>query len=173
MSRYQEQKKTKPPIEALAEALLLEALKADLLDFVSFLRENRMSPQWGSTHSYNLSCKNRRVCIIKIAENQYQLWLNTQYNEDFNECLGGEDEKAKQYLRNHITYCFGCGTCKPGWDGDILGTEIKGACFNPVIRMVNPEKWQLDLARKLVLLRKKAICEGKAPRVTYIAASKR
>ncbi len=132
-----------------------------------------MSPQWGSTNSYNLSYKGRRVCIIKIGENSYQIWLNTQYNEDFNEYFQEEDDSTKDYLLSKIIYCFGCGSCKPGLDIDILGVEIKNACFNPIIRMENPDAVHLELAKKLVLLRRKAIHEGKAPPITYISMKKR
>lgn len=173
MSAYQEQKRTKPPIDVLAQAYLTGETQAKLLAFVAFLRENRMTPQWGSTNSYNLSFKNRRVCIIKIEKDSYQLWLNTQYNDDFDACFREEDEETRQYLRDRIQYCWGCGGCKPGIDREILGVACKGACFNPVLRMTCPDEKQLELARHLVLLRRAAIREGKAPRVTYMAASKR
>lgn len=125
MSEYQVQRKEKPSILKIAEKHLVGQAKEQLLDFVSFLKENNMSPQWGSTNSYNLSYKGRRVCIIKIAENSYQIWLNTQYNEDFNEYFQEEDDRTKDYLLSKIIYCFGCGSCKPGLDIDILGAAIE------------------------------------------------
>ena len=133
MSAYQEQKRTKPPIDVLAQAYLTGETQAKLMAFVAFLRENRMTPQWGSTNSYNLSFKNRRVCIIKIEKDSYQLWLNTQYNDEFDACFQEADEETRQYLRDRIQYCFGCGSCKPGIDREILGVACKGACFNPVL----------------------------------------
>lgn len=173
MSEYQAQKKEKPSIYELIERNLTGETKEDLLRFVSFLKENRMSPQWGSTNTYNLSYKNRRVCIIKIAENSYQIWLNTQYNEDFNKYFADESDDIKKYLLDKVVYCFGCGSCKPGLEIDLLGVPLKKACYNPVIRMENPNEERLELARKLVLLRRKAIFEGKAPKITYISMKKR
>lgn len=173
VSEYQEQKKVKPAIEETVNKHLDGKLKNDLLDFVFFLRDNKMSPQWGSTNSYNLSYKGRRVCIIKIAEKSYQIWLNTQYNEDFNKCFSEDTEENKKFLIDSIIYCFGCGSCKPGLDIDILDVSLKGVCFNPVIRMENPDERQIELAKKLVLLRRQAIYEGKAPKVTYISQHKR
>ena len=173
MSEYQLQKKEKPAIYDVIDKCLVGKAKDDLLGFVSFLKENRMTPQWGSTNSYNLSYKSRRVCIIKIADNSYQIWLNTQYNEDFNEYFKNENGIIKEFLLSKVVYCFGCGSCKPGLDIDILGVALKNACFNPVIRMENPDDARLELAKKLVLLRRKAIYDGKAPKVTYISIKKR
>lgn len=173
MSEYQKQKKTKPPIEELVGNSLAEPLKGDILNFVNFLRENKLSPQWASTNSYKASYKSRGVCIIKLTENSYQIWINTQYNEDFNSCFSEADEHVKKFLLDSMVYCFGCGSCKPGLSLDILGVPQINACYNPVIRMKNPDNEFLELAKRLVLLRKQAIRDGKAPKVTYIAMSKR
>ncbi|WP_167956791.1 hypothetical protein [Anaerosporobacter faecicola] len=173
MSDYQIQKKIKPSIDNQIELYLVGKDKENLISFVSFLRQNKMSPQWGSTNSYNLSYKGRRVCIIKIEERSYQVWVNTQYNEAFNSCFANESLEIKTFLRDRITYCYGCGSCKPGLDMEILGVACKGACFNPVIRMENPDEERLELARKLVMLRRQAIAEGNAPKITYIAMNKR
>ena len=173
MSEYQEQKKTKPSIEESIEKYLQSNKRDNAIRFVSFLRENKMAPQWGSTNSYNVSYKNRRVCIVKINESGFHIWVNTQYNEDFNHCFSEESDAVKSYLVASIIYCFGCGSCKPGIDIEILGRQIKGACFNPVIRMENPSEEKIILAQKLILLRKQAIKEGKAPKVTYISMKKR
>lgn len=173
MSLYQQQKADHPPIEALIEKHLSGAHRRQALQFLAFMRENRMSPQWGSSNSYNFSSKGRRVCILKLQEDGWQLWMNTQYNEDFNRCFSSESEETRQFLRDTLVYCYGCGSCKPGIDIDILGYPVKGGCLNPVIRLENPDENKLALARKLALLRKQAISEGKAPRVTYIAKSKR
>lgn len=173
MSEYQAQKKTKPPIQELADRFLTGALKQDVLRFVAFLRENRLSPQWASTHSYKASCKSRGVCIIKLGENGYQLWINTQYDEEFSHCFADESERVKTFLLEHMVHCYGCGSCKPGLCLDVLGVPQANVCLHPVIRLENPDAEFLGLAKKLVLLRKQAIQAGKAPKVSYIAISKR
>lgn len=173
MSTYQQQKQHHPPIEALIEEHLSGSRREQALQFVAFMRENRMSPQWGSSNSYNFSSKGRRVCILKLLGDGWQLWLNTQYNEDFNRCFALESEETRKFLLGTLVYCYGCGSCKPGINIDILGYPVKGGCLNPVIRLENPDEGKLALAYKLALLRQQAIREGKAPRVTYIAKSKR
>lgn len=173
MSEYQQQKKAKPPIEETIDRYLTGEKKVRALAFVTFLRENKMSPQWGSTDSYNVSHKNRRVCILKFGENGFQIWANTQYNEDFNAGFEEESEENKAFLRSTIVHCFGCGSCKPGLGMEILGQQVTDACYNPVIRLADPDGERLELAKKLVLLRRQAIRQGKAPKVTYIAAGKR
>ena len=173
MAEYEDQKKAKPSLEQTLECCKNDTMKEETLEFAQFLLSNKMKPQWGAKNSYNVSFKSRRVCIIKINENGFEIRANTQYNDDFNECFSGESESMKKLLLDSVTYCFGCGTCKPGLDVEMLGKKLTGACFNPVIKFENPDREQLELAKKLVLLRKKAIAEDKAPRVTYIAMSKR
>lgn len=173
LSKYQEQKKTKPKIENMIDDNLYGQLKNDAIDFVNFLRANKMSPQWASTNSYALSYKNRRVCIIKINKEEWALWLNTQYNDEFNVCFASEQKDMQNILLSKLVYCFSCGKCAPGHNITILGKEIKNACYCPVIRLINPNEIELDCAKKLVLLRKAAIAENKAPKVMYVAKSKR
>lgn len=132
-----------------------------------------MSPQWGAINSYNLSYKGRRVCILKVNDDIFEIRVNTQYNQDFNDCFADAGQETKTLLEQSMTFCHGCGSCKPGLDMTILGKAYHNACYNPVIQLVNPDDLQLDLACKLVMLRRKAIAEGKAPAVTYIAKSKR
>lgn len=172
MSEYQRQRREKPSVDA-AVAHLPEDMRAEAADFVAFLRENHMSPQWGSTNSWNVSHKGRRVCIIKVQEGAWQIWLNTQYNDAFDARFDSVPEGWRAYLRERIPRCYGCGSCKPGLTRVILGEMREGTCMNPVIRMENPDEVLLGLARELVLLRKEAIAAGEAPQVTYIAMSKR
>ena len=170
---YKEQKEQKPSIDSLIEQHLSGSLKEDAILLVAFLRENKMSPQWGATNSFNVSHKNRRVCILKITDNCFEIRVSSQYDAQFNACFLQECEEIRQFLLQNITICFGCGSCKPGQDIEILGHRVTNACFNPVIRMSNPSRVQLDCAKKLVLLRKRAIAQGTAPKITYIAMDKR
>lgn len=173
VSKYEQQKKMKPLLEDIIDSYLKGQLRDNAVEFVNFLRANKMSPQWASTDSYALSYKNRRVCIIKINAGEWSLWLNTQYNEDFNVCFCRENKETQNILLNSIVYCKYCGKCAPGLNITILGKQLQKACYCPVIRLHNPSQTELDCAKKLVILRKAAITENKAPKVMYIAMSKR
>jgi hypothetical protein len=172
-SKYEQQKKIKPLIEDRINSYIEGRLRNDVTEFVSFLRENKMSPQWASTDSYAVSYKSRRVCIIKIKNGEWSLWLNTQYNDDFNVCFSGVKDEMQRILLDNIVYCQHCGKCAPGLNITILGRQLQNACYCPVIRLNNPSQTELDCARKLVILRKAAIAENKAPKVMYVAMSKR
>lgn len=173
MAEYEDQKKAKKPIDEEVQEFLTGETRKYAEEFISFLRENKMSPQWGAKDSYNLSYKTRRVCIIKFSQGSFELRLNTQYNEEFNDVFQDEPDEVQKFLLDTTISCFGCGTCKPGITMTLLGKPMKGLCYNPVINMLNPDGKWLELAKKLVLLRKKAIAEGKAPKVTYISMKKR
>lgn len=173
VSKYEQQKKMKPLIEDIIDSYLKGQLRDDAIEFVNFLRANKMSPQWASTDSYALSYKSRRVCIIKINDGEWSLWLSTQYNDDLNVCFSGEKEDTQKIVLNNIIYCQYCGKCAPGLNITILGKQLQNACYCPVIRLQNPNQTELDCAKKLVILRKAAINENKASKVMYVAMSKR
>lgn len=173
MSEYEIQKNAKPSFEETLGKCTDSDMKKLAEEFVEFLGENKMKPQWGAVNSYNVSCKGKRVCILKINENGFEIRANTQYGEEFNACFADTNERVKAVLLDSVVYCFGCGTCKPGLNTEMFGKKFSGLCYNPVIKLVNPDRELLELAKKLVLFRKKAAVEGKVPKVTYIAKSKR
>ncbi len=173
MSVYQRQKAEKPGIEDTMARLLAGAKLDGARAFVGFLRESGVSLSWGAVNSYNASYKGRRVCILKFAEDFFEIRSNTQYDEAMNARFAGADETTRAFLLGSVTYCSGCGTCKPGLSMTLLGRPVENACYNPVINLTNPDDGMLALARELALMRKEAIADGRAPRVTYIAKSKR
>lgn len=173
LSKYELQKKVKPSISEMIDNCLQGRLEDDANKFVDFLLENKLSPQWASTNSYSISYKNRRVCIIKFQEDEWEIWLNTQYDADFNNYFSKEQDEMKNILLERLVHCFACGKCAPGQKIVILNKRVEDACFCPVIRFENPNELQLDLARKLVILRKMAIAKGQVPKVMYVAMSKR
>lgn len=163
----------KPVIDELIEQNLTGIQKERAIEFVQFIRSNKLEPQWGAKNSYNVKFKAKRVCIIKINKDELDIRLGAQYNEAFNECFKSDDEETIDYLLKGITYCSGCGTCKPGITGTILNHAIQNACFNPVIQMINPDEKKLALAKRLVVLRKEAVALDTVPKTTYIGIKKR
>ena len=66
-----EQRKTKSKIDDILP-IYLDNSKAEMaMAFVSFLRENKMSPGWRSPNSWCSSYKGKVVAYIKIADAAY------------------------------------------------------------------------------------------------------
>ena len=81
-----ERKKAKPQIEEEINALLIDERKQNALDFVSYVKSLRMTPQWTSANSWAVSYKGKRVCYIKLVmrqgENEWYIRPAVQYNDD-------------------------------------------------------------------------------------------
>lgn len=175
MANYQEQKANKPQIEDIINASLKDDRKQNAMDFLDFIKSMKMTPQWASTNSWALSYKSKRVGYIKINENtgDWELWLNSQYDEYFEELVSKENAEVKDYFLSNIYYCFNCSACTPGKDIVFLGKELKNVCATPVIRVKNPNKSFLGFARKQIVLRRSAIENNRVPKVIYIAMKNR
>ena len=64
-SLYKTQKKIKPKIEDIYSECLAGDTKQTALDFVAYMRENKMAPVWASANSWKCSCKGKGICYIR------------------------------------------------------------------------------------------------------------
>lgn len=160
-SLYQKQKTIRPKIEdALAGVLEGERL-AHALDFVAYLRANKMSPAWASANSWAVNYKGQRVCYIRAYGVQHWHRLdagcwhispNGEYNDDI-ETLG---DALKESIWAGVRYCDNCCNCGPGRHAVILGKDFDNVCHMNFV-FTNPDDTALECAKKLVDVRKSAI----------------
>ena len=174
-ANYKEQKTNKPKIEDVINNSLDGNRKQDALEFLAYIKSLKMTPQWASTNSWSLSYKSKRVGYIKINDTtrDWELWLNAQYDDNFNDLVSKENADVKDSFLNNIYYCFHCSACTPGKDIVFMGKELKNVCATPVIRVKNPNKSFLDFAQRQVVLRRSDIENNRVPKVTYIAMKNR
>ena len=66
MSEYQAQKELKPKVDDIARELLDEDKLANVLDFLEFLKNNKLTPRWYTANSWSVKHKNKTVCMIKF-----------------------------------------------------------------------------------------------------------
>lgn len=137
---YKEQKASKPKIEDVIPDWLDGDMKKNALDFVVWLRTNKMSPTWASTNSWKSSYKGKSICYVKLLcvdrniNNKYLWMIETYFNNrsKYYELL--ESEGLLQHLSDNIWYCHGChikseSLCQRR-NVTVLGKEIKGVCGN-------------------------------------------
>jgi len=163
----------KPKIEEWIDECLDGENAENALNFVTFLRQNKMSPIWYANGSFSVTKKSKRVCIIKIQKGEWIIWSHTNYNENFNEILSAEPQKVQEKVCREIEYCFSCSQCRPGKKGVIMGKEYQNICIMPIQKFKNPNIDEVEFAKKLVFLRRTAIDENKVPKNTYIAIKNR
>lgn len=122
-------------------------------EFLEWLKENKISmngkykgKRWGS--------------IGKSEDGNWHIRICVQYDEYLEPVLLNESV-AMQELVKRRTGHDGCGRC------------IDGKCAFTGFDLVNPNKEQIELAKRLIKFRIYAIKDGRIPKCSYIKISKR
>jgi len=152
--------KQKPiSIEDKINAALSGDAQSNALDFVAFLRANRISfnsngngGEWSGWDVGGTVGNSIGYIIVNGAEEfpgPWTIWFNSC---DF---FGGADDELKEAAWAHASPC---GKCK-GWENcgggarTIFGKEFDRLCHSPMIFM-NPDAQTLEHAKKLLLMLK-------------------
>lgn len=160
-SLYQTQKRTKPKVEEIIQATLKGERKQNALDFVSFVKSLRMTPQWASANSWAVSYKNKRVCYIKVNDyvagsRSWAIRPSIRYNDtliDF--CL---EEGLEKVMLENVHFCHACGRCAPGKHVVFFGKELDNVCCSPIdFEFHDPDATTLACIKKLVMFTRKSI----------------
>jgi len=162
------EKPAKPQVEEIiADVLSNEALE-NALDFVAFLRANKLSPRWASLNSWAVSYKNQRVCYIRLSGTapyhnlEDGSWHINHVNYGQTNLVGDDngqlisDEKLKDMVWSNVKYCIKCYNCKAGNIVTVLGKQFDEVCHSWLM-MKNPDVDAISCAKRIVLMRKQAI----------------
>jgi len=173
MSEYKAQKVQKPKVEDIARELLDEEKLANVLDFLEFLKNNKLTPRWYTTNSWIVKYKNKTVCVIKMnwmmqpsdKENFWGIYHSHFSREkwfiDYNKYI--KDKGLKEFIWDNINPPYACskkgGTvrCRGLLDMTILGKPYKSICGCYSLVAKNPEGKTLEYAKELVLFIKNYI----------------
>ena len=155
VSLYQEQKKIRPKIEDVIQDYLDNNKLKSALDFIFFLKSNKMPPQWASADSWSVSYKNKRVCYIKLGNGSWRIVHSGDYDSGYENCMFSEG--LKEYIWNNVCFCRNCAGCAPGIHATILGKEFDHVCFCGKFQFTNPDAEALHCSKRLVDVRKNAI----------------
>jgi hypothetical protein len=161
MSTYQEQKVTNPKIEdAILENLNGEKRKY-ALDFVTYLKANKMSPHWISSNSWKASYKQKLVCFIRVQRDFWNI-RPALYNTsnpcdptDFEKFIIGE--KLEEFIWNNLKSCRNCLPCAPGKMMMIAGKELKNRCGYQSVQVNNPDIASIEKVKIILDYKKNAI----------------
>lgn len=152
-----EKKKSKPQAEEEINALLIGEGKQNALDFVSYIKSLRMTPQWTSANSWAVSYKGKRVCYIKLVMrqemNEWYIRPAVQYDEALRDFC--KEEHLEEIMLENVHYCVGCGKCAPGKTVTFFEKELKHVCSSPIdFEFHNPDAEALECAKRLVEYRR-------------------
>ncbi|MBQ8315004.1 MAG: hypothetical protein IJ006_03540 [Lachnospiraceae bacterium] len=155
-----ERKKVKPQAEEEINALLTNERQQKALDFVSYVKSLRMTPQWTSANSWAVSYKGKRVCYIKLVtrqgENAWYIRPAVRYDEELRRFC--REKCLEEVMLANVHFCVGCGKCKPGTNVTFFDKELKHVCSSPIdFEFHNPNTEALECAKKLVEYRRAEI----------------
>lgn len=159
----QQLKGQKLPIEDVIQTALSNERKEFALEFVSYLRSLRMSPQWASCNSWAVSYKGKRVCYIKISDKEPEgTWYirpSIQYDQALNDFCVAEG-LVSQMLKN-VHFCKACGKCVPGKTVSYFGRRLDHVCCAPIdFEFHNPGGDEIDCVKKLVIYSRQHIADA-------------
>ena len=148
----EEQKRSKPQIEDVISDFLNGDALINALDFIAYLRKNKLNPRWSASGNWTVKYKGKNLLIIRLHGSawQYDVEVGSWHIDYKNfDCL---DEFAscndmKNFLYSNVRYCINCCACSPGRDVTILGKQLDNIC-RLVIK--NPNVKALESIKKLV-----------------------
>ena len=150
-SLYRQQKVIKPKIEDVAKDFIDGDKLKNLMDFLSFLRINKLTPRWQSSNSWKVSYKGKGMCFIKIVGTSWfvmhsamtrEKWF-VGYNEYF-------PDELKEFVRENIKGGWCPNNCK-GRSKTVFGKEFNDFCTCWAIRTENPDGAALENSKRVVL----------------------
>jgi hypothetical protein len=161
VSLYQEQKKAKPKIEDVINDLLEGGRKQAALDFVSYIKSLRMTPQWASANSWAVNYKNKRICYIKVGDyvaGGVSWYIRPAITYDDALIAFAANENLEKIMLDSIHFCHHCGKCSPGKHAALFGKEFDNVCCSPIdFEFHNPDASTLDCAKKIVDFKRNVI----------------
>lgn len=142
--------KIKPKIEEIASEYLDGGALNNVLDFVAWLRANKMTPTYGSKSKIGISYTTR-VCYIKLFHGSWYIWPAGKkgvYANDFLNC-----EELKDIVCASLAKCTSCGhQCNSGlgFIKNVCGKEFENICGCCPVRFCNPDSNSLKFIKEVI-----------------------
>jgi len=180
LTQLHAQRELKPKVEDVIPLLVQKNVQETALEFIAWLRENKMSPSWSGVHnSWDSKCKGSTICKISLWD-KFTITPYLVNIIDYEHLILRENIEG--YVLDNVIYCshadkherpkdappvkhFGleypCNrwNCAPGKDIFLCGTEIKNKCCNSNRRVYwfeNPNPKEVEALKKLILFEWKA-----------------
>jgi len=180
-SLFKKQNASRPKIDdAIAETLTGDALK-NAQDFLVFIKDNKMTPNWASANSWKVNYKSKGVCYIRLSgtqfynveDNAWHIAAFSQFDAHLKELVDNKSDAIKAIVQSHRDENEPCGGCMPTMDRYTVNREFKNICACTCINLNNPDQNLCGFAKELVMLRRDAIFSSRVPKCSYIKPADR
>ena len=177
-----EQKNTKPMIEDVMPNYLDGDMLTSALEFIAYLRENKMKPLWQGLNTWGAKEKGIVLysIMLQVGKGYYGrvgdlpswgITLNPVHMNTYEERI--VHEGLQNFILDNVVYCVhsgrsdssgeGCNPnkrCAGGRDRTVLGKEIKALCGCRSLTWVwDPDEAAIVRMKKLLKLEQKARAE--------------
>lgn len=159
MSLYQQQKAEKPLIENQIQQCLTGNAQNTALDFVSWLKENKIKPTWSLTNQWQSNSKDKSICIICVDNGKWSIRLCLRNSNDYKDLAIADN--LQDFVCEKMQRCSICNhKCnsgsKSGANVVILGKELKNICYGAIftgrnwIEFENPDANDVEKLKQLI-----------------------
>jgi hypothetical protein len=168
------QQKNRPKIEDVVPFLLTDEKQNLALDFIAWLRENKMSPGWAGYHNaWDSNCKGKNICKISLRKDGWGIALVLRRFDDYKNTV--VDEGLQNLIWDMLLYCRGgelpdhrngeceakCISKKRNLTGEVLGRRFEMLCRDSNVTRFrvstdNPGAERLAGVKRLIELEQKA-----------------
>jgi len=169
-SLFKKQKAIKPTPEDIAGEIENGDDLRNLMDFLGFLRENKLSPRWQSSNTWSVRYRNKAVCHLRVNYNE-KGWRVSNRHFVWEKWFEGDDkyitdDDLKGFILDNIRgpVCVNTG-CKGVENVTIMGKGFDSVCGCWPHSVLNPGGAEFDCLKKLILAIKAYIAD-------FAAASK-
>ena len=163
-------KPTKPLIEDVINEVLTGEAQANALNFVAYLRENKMTPSWFAANAWKVTFRSFTVCFIRLhgTAHYHNLGAGEWHIVPFIGEYDGDAlaEEYKEIAWANKRTCTACGQCALKLD-TVFGKKYDYACEGAIL-FINPNAEAVECAKKLVELRREAVKAGIAKKHVYV-----
>lgn len=178
-----EQKNIKPNIEDVIPYYLDDENKKNALEFVSYLRENKIKPVWATQNNWKATYKGKIIYYLRLPTTKHHFlnkkktdendwlrsWVVTPYVLHYHEYADLIiNEGLQDFFWNNMRFCINVLTgecnshgCAPGIDMNVLGKDFKNLCHfvksgANTMWVVNPDETEINSIKKLLDFEKQA-----------------
>ena len=173
LSLAEQQQKTKPKIEDVIVKILDGERQQSALEFVAYLREQKLNPRWTATNAWWVKYKGKNLFSIRLHGNHgakvyyglepgswhtahwLDMYLAANSPEQFDDLVNCDS--FKEFLWSNMHPCKHCLCCKPGLSGVYFGKVFSSTCG---VRIENSDAEGLEHTKKLIEYKKKVIVEN-------------